>query len=425
MSVLQQPPQNLLDAVVVAQDAVAALASYDVSALSGSDAVEVVTLVGPMSAQIDAVLVSAGQVVRESGVWGLDGSRSAKAYLERTTGASAGKVASDLKLAERLGTVLPLTADALRTGAISGEHARVMSRAACSSPARIEALADPTKGEGFLLDHAGLPVDQFKTFVAAWGYRVDPDADDAKRREAADSYHFDLAETLEGVHVRGFLTPESGGGLLTALSAVIGIPSTADGRTPGRRRHDALATLCQLGLDGPGLGISGGVRPQVVVHVDLATLIAEAGTKGLDPAVLQESGTPIPRSCSTGLPATARSRGSCSARSRRSSTSDGPSGRSPERAAGHSTPGTVAAEHLGATHHHACARGTTRSRGGSEVAPVRTTGCCSATPITAGFTTETSGSSRPPTGVCDSRASTASGTARRTRGSSPSASDRQ
>ena len=251
--------------------------------LSGVEAVELLGLVGSMLARLESVSLTATGVVRESGVWGLDGSRSAKAFLERTTGASGAKIAGDLKLAERLGSVLPLTAEALRAGVISGEHARVLSRGACGSPARVEALADPDRGEGFLLAHAGLAVDQFKTFVAAWAYRVDPDADDAKRLAAADDFHLDLAETTDGVHVRGFLTPETGEALATALTALIGIPASTDGRTSSRRRHDALATLCQLGLDGPGLGVSGGVRPQLVVRVDWATLTAMPGVAGPGP----------------------------------------------------------------------------------------------------------------------------------------------
>ena len=71
----------------------------------------------------------------------------------------------------------------------------MLSRGACGSPARVAALADPDRGEGFLLAHAGLAVDQFKTFVAAWAYRVDPDAEDAKRLAAADGFHLDLADT--------------------------------------------------------------------------------------------------------------------------------------------------------------------------------------------------------------------------------------
>ncbi len=141
----------------------------------------------------------------------------------------------------------------------------------------------------------GLPVDQFKTVIARWAYRVDPDAEDAKRKAAADDFHFDLAETMDGTHLRGFVTPEASEALKTALTAAIGVPASDDGRSPSRRRHDALATLCQLSLDSPGLGTSGGLRPQLVVHVDWATLTAMPGAAGLDPAVLQETGTPIPR----------------------------------------------------------------------------------------------------------------------------------
>jgi hypothetical protein len=140
-----------------------------------------------------------------------------------------------------------------------------------------------------------LSADQFKQVVARWAYRVDPDADDAKRRAAADDFHLDLATTLDGVHVRGFLTPEVGEALQTALTSVIGIP-TVDGRSPGRRRHDALATVTQLALASGGLGTSAGVRPQLVVRIDWPTLIGMPGLTGLDPAVLQESRTPIPRS---------------------------------------------------------------------------------------------------------------------------------
>ena len=334
-------------------------------------------------------------------------------------------MAGDLKLAERLGTVLPLTADALRTGAISGEHARVMSRAACSSPARIEALADPTKGEGFLLDHAGLPVDQFKTFVAAWGYRVDPDADDADapRRPPTPITSTSPRRSTECMSAASSL-PRSGEALQTALTAVIGIPSTADGRTPGRRRHDALATLCQLALDGPGLGISGGVRPQLVVHVGLETLTAEPGTTGLDPAVLQESGTPIPRSvldriaCDsevTRIVFGPKSQVLDVGRSQRTFT--GPRRRALDaRDGGCRAPGCHAPPRLCEGHH----RIPWWLGGGT--CPDNGLLLCYAHH---GWLHDRRHPDHPdrPTAVCGSKAPTASGTARRTRGSSPSASE--
>ncbi len=234
MTVMELPRRGVMSAARTAREAVAELAGADRSDLSGHEAVELLDLVRPMLAQLESVGLDATRVVRDSGVWGLDGSRSAKAFLERATGASGAKTGSDLKLAERLATVLPLTAEALRAGAISVEHALVLSRGACGSPARIDALAEPERGEGFLLSHAGLSVDQFRQLVARWAYRVDPDADDAKRRAATDDYHFDLASTLDGVHVRGFLTPEVGEALATALVAVVGTPAATDERSPSR-----------------------------------------------------------------------------------------------------------------------------------------------------------------------------------------------
>lgn len=295
MSVVSFPPRGVLGHALAAAEALAVLAGSELEALSGTEAVELLGVLGPMAAQLESVSLAAQRAVRESGVWGLDGSRSAKAFLQRTTGASSVKTGADLKLAERLASVLPLTAAALREGAISVEHARVLSRGACSSEARVAMLADPDKGEAFLLAHTDLAVDAFKVFVDAWKYRVDPDAEDAKRRERSSDYVLDLAETLDGTHIRGFATPEVGQALAAVLKAIIGTLAQDDPRSPARRRHDALGTLCQLGLDSRGLGQSGGVRPQLVVHVDWRTLTGMPGVAGLDPAILQEGRIPIPR----------------------------------------------------------------------------------------------------------------------------------
>ena len=295
MTVLALAPRGVLAALEEVAAAIENLCACDVDAMSGAESVEVLARIGPLVTRLQSVQVAAMSGVDDSGVWGLDGSRSARAFVQRTTGASAAQTGSHLKLAARLSSVLPLTSRALREGRVSLEHALVLSRGACGSDARVEALADPQRGEALLLAHADLAVDEFKVFVARWAYRVDPDAEDEKRRAAAEDFHVDLAATMDGVHVRGFLTPEVGESLATALAAVVGVPASSDGRSPSRRRHDALASVCQLAMDGPGLGTAGGVRPQLVVHVDLATLTSDAGVAGTEPAILQESGSPIPR----------------------------------------------------------------------------------------------------------------------------------
>ena len=278
-------------------------------------------MVGPVLARLESVSVAAAQVVRESGVWGLDGSRSAKAFLERTTGASGAKIAGDLKLAERLATVLPLTAHALRAGVISGEHARVLSRGACGSPAPgSRRLARPDlQARGSCSPTPGSPADQFKTFVAAWAYRVDPDADDATRRAAADDVPPRPRDSRwTGCTCAGSSPPRSGRRLQTALTAVIGVPAD-DRRTPRPGAATTRWPRCASWplTSGRVWGSAGGVRPQLVVRVDWRDLIGMPGLTGLDPAFLQESGLARSRGgCWTGWRVTARSPGSCSARSR-------------------------------------------------------------------------------------------------------------
>ena len=93
-----------------------------------------------------------------------------------------------------------------------------------------------------------------------------------------------------------------------ALLAEIGVPALGDTRTHPQRMHDALASIAARALDGGGLGRHASVRPQVVVHVPLATLEAKAGTRGLRPGVV--AGIPDPASparSSTSSSATPRS----------------------------------------------------------------------------------------------------------------------
>ena len=59
-------------------------------------------------------------------------------------------------------------------------------------------LTDPDRGEGFLLDQAGLGLEDFTRFLNAWCYRVDPDAADQGYREASEGFTFTLAQTTEG-----------------------------------------------------------------------------------------------------------------------------------------------------------------------------------------------------------------------------------
>jgi hypothetical protein len=98
--------------------------------------------------------------------------------------------------------------------------------------------------------------------------------------------------------VQGFLEPTVGAALLAALRAETGTPSGDDARSPGRRRHDALATLTARLLADPAVRTTAQVRPQVVVHVDLDTVTARPNPVSgalprVAPATLQDSGAPL------------------------------------------------------------------------------------------------------------------------------------
>ena len=108
------------------------------------------------------------------------------------------------------------------------------------------------------------------------------------------------------------LSPEVAEALTVALAAQVGVPAKDDTRSPGRRRHDALGAILARSLNSGRLGELGSLRPQIVIHVDyptlavvlahaknhpeLAKLPGLAGYTGLPPAVLQETGLPLPMS---------------------------------------------------------------------------------------------------------------------------------
>lgn len=282
-------------AVLDLRKAVDAVCALEVRAMSGQEAAGVAHALAELQDRQDGVRLDALAYVQDSGVWALDGSRSAAAWLaqtERRTKAAAG---ADLKTARLLTEHLTATSAAVREGGVPVGHARILTRICLRTEAMRDLLADPYRGEAFLLAHAGLGAEDFQRFATAWAYRADPDAADQLYQEGREGVFLDLATTTDGVAVRGFLDPVSGEALRTALRAEIGIPSAADVRTIGQRQHDALASIVQRVLGGGSLGRHASVRPQVVVHVPLATVEARASAAGIPPAVLQESKSPIPR----------------------------------------------------------------------------------------------------------------------------------
>ncbi|MFI2366177.1 DUF222 domain-containing protein [Promicromonospora sp. NPDC019610] len=127
--------------------------------------------------------------------------------------------------------------------------------------------------EELLLTHVELNTpDGFRRIVDRFADQADPDADERGYRIAKEREHLELAKTLGGFHVKGFLTDEHGHALSAALGSVMGKPTPGDDRTATQRRAQALADLARTVLDNGRTGSGAAVRPQISVLVSLSEM---------------------------------------------------------------------------------------------------------------------------------------------------------
>jgi len=169
------------------------------------------------------------------------------------------------------------TAKALTAGELSVAHAAVLAAGTADLPAGTAAEAEPV-----LLAAAGrVDPPRLRRLVTHLRDVADPDAADECAQRQHDRRGLWLSPTLAGmVAVDGLLEPEAGETLLAALEPLARPATAEDDRSGAQRRADALAELARRALEGGRLPHSGGVRPQVTVTVDLASLLGEAGPGG-------------------------------------------------------------------------------------------------------------------------------------------------
>ena len=123
-------------------------------------------------------------------------------------------------------------------------------------------------GEEMLLGLASRHQISYFTRVAKHFAEVcDPDAQDKAFTDATAKEFVQLAPTIDGVQVSGFLTTEHGQLVADALRAVTGVPSADNVQPLSVRRAHALTELSQLFLDGGFAGRGANVRPHVSVLV--------------------------------------------------------------------------------------------------------------------------------------------------------------
>ena len=230
-------------------------------------------------------------VVEADGRWALDTVRTFAHWVALRHRTSLRTASQDVAAARRLRDHLPATAAAARAGQIGPDHVRALVRVA-DTQARRTALAGPavvdpddadtphadaaahvdrpaTEADPAAQDGAGdapegavltgedvlvslareHSPDVFGSIASQFAVLADPDATDRAYREASAKEYLNLAKTLDGYHLDGFLTDEHGQALDTALRAVTGRRAAGDTRTPAGRRAGALHALTRIALD--------------------------------------------------------------------------------------------------------------------------------------------------------------------------------
>jgi len=175
------------------------------------------------------------------------------------------------------------TARALAAGELSATHAAVLAQGAQGLPAQTAVDAEPV-----LLEAARrLDPPRLRRVVAHLREVADPDGAVAQAQAQAQAQRQHerrgiwLSPTLAGmVAIDGLLEPEAGETLLVALEPLARPASAEDQRSGAQRRADALAELARRTLEGGRLPQTGGVRPQLTVTVELASLLGHHATPG-------------------------------------------------------------------------------------------------------------------------------------------------
>lgn len=242
-------------------------------------------------------------VEEADGRWGTSAfrPRTFASHVAHTHHISYASAKKSVRLARRLRDEIPLFGAALRAGRIGPDHVDALASTALTSPTRIAALAEvvdtsqqqttagdddthdeggrsgdgdqPQTVEAFLLEQAcDLGVNQVRQLGKHFARVADPEADERGYRQAKEREYLELARTLDGWHLSGFLTEENGRLIRTAMDALMSPPAPDDQRTGEQRRAQALADLAHLALDQGLVGTNASVRPHLGVLIGAADL---------------------------------------------------------------------------------------------------------------------------------------------------------
>ncbi len=203
---------------------------------------------------------------------------STAGWLRATTRMSSAAAGRSVRTARALHRgPLRATARALADGEASYAHAAVLADATHDLPPARVAEAEP------VLVDAARRLDPARLRRVADHLRgvLDPEGSEDRGRARLERRGLWLAATFDGmVDVKGLLDPEAGEAAMAALAALARPTGPDDDRSAAQRRADAFGELARGALQAGHLPDAGGLRPQLAVTADLASLLAQQGGVG-------------------------------------------------------------------------------------------------------------------------------------------------
>jgi Domain of unknown function (DUF222) len=199
-----------------------------------------------------------------------------QARLRMSAGAASGLVRTARALYRG---PLVATGQALADGELSPAHAQVLAASNHDLPTHVVAEAEPV----LLAAARRLDPPRLRRVITHLRRVADPDGADHHTEHQHQQRGLWVSSTWKGmVAVNGLLDPEAGQTLLAALEPLARPSDARDERSASQRRADALAELARRHLEAGRLPQTGGVRPQLLVTVDLDSLLDHPGGVGGD-----------------------------------------------------------------------------------------------------------------------------------------------
>src|SRR6266511_3681981 len=261
--------------------AAARLAADDLDQMGDALLAAQVVAVQRLGDQLDADWLRRLAAVDARGAAGAEVGASApstQGWLRATTRMSPAAAGQRVRTARALHRgPLVATAAALAAGEVSYQHAAVLADATHDLPP-----AKVAEAEGVLVD-AARRLDPARLHRLAGHLRdvLDPQGSEERGRARLERRGLWLAATFDGmVAVNGLLDPDAGEAARAALAPLAGPTGPDDERSAAQRRADALGELARQALQAGHLPDCGGLRPQLAVTVEFASLLAQQGGVG-------------------------------------------------------------------------------------------------------------------------------------------------